>query len=555
MSNRPGRDALLEILCAEDVRYIFGNPGTTEGAIMHALEGCPDLEYVLVAQEGVAMGMADGYARETGKPAFVNLHIETGLSNGLSLLVNAFAGGTPLVLTSVNSDMSKVAEGRTDLVDLTRPFTKWGAEVTHADHLSAVMRRAFRVAKTPPTGPTYVSIAQNALDESTSASISPSGELDTRISADTELVASAARMLVEANHPVLLVGDRVAQYGAVDAAVAFAEQIGAEVYGASYPEMMFPTTHDQWVGLLPPYVPFYRDALAKADVVVAVGVRVFHDFFRAATDVLPEGAKLIQIDIIQDEISRTEVADVGVWSDLGLGLSDLRTAAREQYTPEQQTAVTGRIQRLSESAADRRRASVATPQSGSSDEPMPVGLMMSGIADALPQNAIIVDDSVSSRMDFHAAVTFDENRCVHAERAGGAIGWGMGAALGVSLGAPGRPVIAVVGDGSAMMTVQALWTAATYRIPIVYVICNNASYRVLKVNLKRWFGEVLGDPDTQSRYLGMDFANPFDFASIARSFGVPAERVEDASEVAAAVRRALAVEGPALVDVVIDGGV
>ena len=127
MPTRPGRDALLEVLEAEGVRYIFGNPGTTEGAIMHALEGHPDLEYILVAQEGVAMGMADGYARESGRPAFVNLHIETGLSNGLSLMCNAYAGGTPLVLTAANSSIGKVAEGRTDLVDLAATLQRSGA--------------------------------------------------------------------------------------------------------------------------------------------------------------------------------------------------------------------------------------------------------------------------------------------------------------------------------------------------------------------------------------------------------------------------------------------
>ena len=143
----------MEVLEAEGVQYIFGNPGTTEGAIMHALEGYPDLEFILVAQEGVAVGMADGYARESGRPGFVNLHIETGLSNGLSLMCNAYAGGTPMVVTAANSSIGKVAEGRTDLVDLARPFSKWGAEVTNADQLPAVMRRAFREAKTPPTGP------------------------------------------------------------------------------------------------------------------------------------------------------------------------------------------------------------------------------------------------------------------------------------------------------------------------------------------------------------------------------------------------------------------
>ena len=555
MSARPGREVLLEILKAEGVRYIFGNPGTTEGAIMHALETCGDLEYFLVTQEGVAMGMADGYARESGQPAFVNLHIETGLSNGLSLLFNASAGGTPMVLTSANSDVDKVAEGRTDLVELTRPFTKWGAEVTRADQLGRVMRRAFRTAKTPPTGPTYVSIAQNVLDELTDDEVIASGDLGTAVAADQSMIETAAHVLVGAKRPALLVGDRVAQYGAVKPAVALAELVGAAVYGVSYPAMVFPTSHDHWQGLLPPYVPFYREALADVDVLVAVGARVFHDFFKAATDVLPADAQLIQIDINQDEIARTEPVDVGIWADPGRALQGLCLAVAAVQTDAQKATVVHRSALLASSSADRRRQADHGAQVGGLDRPMSVASMMAALNEALPDEVILVDDSVSARMDLHAAVCFDERRRVHAERAGGAIGWGMGATLGVSLGAPGVPVVGVIGDGSAMMTIQALWTAMTYQLPVVYVICNNASYRILKVNLQRWFTDVLDDPSASSKYLGMDFDRPFDLAAIAQAFGVSAERVEDEDEVAPAIRRALALGGPALIDVVVDGSV
>ena len=323
MPIRAGRDALLEVLEAEGVRYIFGNPGTTEGAIMHALEGHPDLEYILVAQEGVAMGMADGYARESGRPAFVNLHIETGLSNGLSLMCNAYAGGTPLVLTAANSSIGKVAEGRTDLVDLARPFSKWGAEVTNADQIPAVMRRAFREAKTPPTGPTFVSLAQNALDEMTDVRVAPSGDLSTAIIPDPKSIQAAAELLASAERPALLVGDRVAQYGAVEQMVRVAELLGTPVYGASYPTMMFPTTHPQWMHQLPPYAGLYRDAFAETDVLLAVGARVFHDFFAPATGILSDSARLVHLDINQDAIGRIEPTDVGIWSDVALGLDEL----------------------------------------------------------------------------------------------------------------------------------------------------------------------------------------------------------------------------------------
>ena len=551
MPTRPGRDALLEVLEAEGVRYIFGNPGTTEGAIMHALEGHPDLEYILVAQEGVAMGMADGYARESGRPAFVNLHIETGLSNGLSLMCNAYAGGTPLVLTAANSSIGKVAEGRTDLVDLARPFSKWGAEVTNADQIPSVMRRAFREAKTPPTGPTFVSLAQNALDEMTAVRVAPSGDLSTAIVPDPKSIQAAAELLASAERPALLVGDRVAQYGAVEQTVRVAELLGTPVYGASYPTMMFPTTHPQWMHQLPPYAGLYREAFAETDVLLAVGARVFHDFFAPATGILSGSARLVHLDINQDAIGRIEPTDVGIWSDVALGLDEIYAGVSELQTPAQADAARRRAESLAAGYAGRR----ASPPAMDGARPMPSTAMMAGLGEGLPDDVIVVDDSISCRPDLHAAVTFDQRRRVQAERAGGAIGWGMGGALGVALAAPDQRVVAVIGDGSAMLTVQALWTAAAYQIPVVYCICNNAGYRVLKLNLRRWFGDVLHEPDRPSQYIGMDLDQPFDLAAIAQAMGVPAERVEDSTRVAPALTQALHRNGPTLLDIIIDGTV
>ena len=518
---------------------------------MHALEGHPDLEYILVAQEGVAMGMADGYARESGRPAFVNLHIETGLSNGLSLMCNAYAGGTPLVLTAANSSIGKVAEGRTDLVDLARPFSKWGAEVTNADQIPAVMRRAFREAKTPPTGPTFVSLAQNALDEMTDVRVAPSGDLSTAIVPDPKSIQAAAELLSSAERPALLVGDRVAQYGAVEQMVRVAELLGTPVYGASYPTMMFPTTHPQWMHQLPPYVGLYRESFAQTDVLLAVGARVFHDFFAPATGILSDGARLIHLDINQDAIGRIEPTDVGVWSDVAQGLDELYAALSEVQTSAQAAAARARAQRLAAGYARRR----APPRPADDTRPMPSTAMMAGLAEGLPDDVIVVDDSISCRPDLHAALTFDQRRRVQAERAGGAIGWGMGGALGVALASPDKRVVAVIGDGSAMLTVQALWTAAAYQIPVVYCICNNAGYRVLKLNLRRWFGDVLHEPDRPSQYIGMDLDQPFDLAAIAQAMNVPAERIESPNRIAPALTQALHRNGPTLLDIIIDGSV
>ena len=357
----------------------------------------------------------------------------------------------------------------------------------------------------------------------TDVRVAPSGDLSTAIVPDPKSIQAAAELLASAERPALLVGDRVAQYGAVEQMVRVAELLGMPVYGASYPTMMFPTSHPQWMHQLPPYAGLYRDAFAETDVLLAVGARVFHDFFAPATGILSDGARLVHLDINQDAIGRIEPTDVGIWSDVALGLDELFAAVSEVQSSAQAASAQARAQRLAAGYASRR----APPQAAGDTRPMPSAAMMAGLAEGLPDDVIVVDDSISCRPDLHAAVTFDQRRRVQAERAGGAIGWGMGGALGVALAAPDQRVVAVIGDGSAMLTVQALWTAAAYQIPVVYCICNNAGYRVLKLNLRRWFGDVLHEPDRPSQYIGMDLDQPFDLAAIAQAMGVPAERVED----------------------------
>ena len=243
MPKMTGKKALLEMLTAEGVEYIFGNPGTSETAIMHALEDYPNLQYILATQEGVAMGAADAYARATGKPAFINLHIETGLANGISLLHNAAAGGTPLVLTAGNKDMRKLIEGRTPLAEMVKLFTKWSVELTHPEQIPGAVRKAFDEARTPPTGPTFIAFSANSLDGEAEMEIVPNNEGYFRTSPDKNSIATASKILLSSKNPIMLVGDRVAQSKASEEAVKLAEYIGAPVYAAYYSEMNFPSKH------------------------------------------------------------------------------------------------------------------------------------------------------------------------------------------------------------------------------------------------------------------------------------------------------------------------
>lgn len=549
-----GKRALMEMLRAEGVQYIFGNPGTSEGPILDALEDYPDIRYMLVTQEGAAMGMADAYARYRGAPAFVNLHIETGLANGISLLANAAEGGTPLVLTSANKDIRKLAEGRTDLVEMVRQFCKWSAEVTHPEQVPAVMRRAFNEAKTPPTGPTYIAFSANALDDEADVEIAPSPEGYFRIAPDARAVQAAADALAAASNPALLVGDRVGQSDAADQAARLAETLGAKVYAVSYSHLNFPTSHPQFLGMISPAMPDGRAALASADAVVAVGANVFPTYFHFSGRVLSADATLIHIDSAPAEIGKSEPTDIGIHADPQIALAQLTDALEAAMSGSAKEAAKGRAAAAADAKAAQSAAWRARLKERWDISPMSAERMMSEIAAALPDDAIIVDDAVTTRAAIFGAMDFDERGSLLGIT-GGALGWGMGGALGVKLAAPDRPVVAVVGDGSSMMTVQALWTAANANIPVVYVICSNNAYRVLKLNMNLYKTHILGERSPKSRYIAMDFPTPLNIAGIAEAMGVDSSRIQDPADIAPALARAIALGKPAVLDIAIDGAV
>ena len=163
-----GKHIVMKMLQAEGVKYIFGNPGTTETPFLDAVQDYPDIQYMLATQEAPAIGMADAYARATGRPSFAKLHVAGGLANGISMLYDAYRGGTPMVLTAGQSDTRMLLQEPTlsgNLVEMTRQYTKWSFEVHHAKDIPEAMRRAFKIAKTPPTGPVFLALPWNVLDE------------------------------------------------------------------------------------------------------------------------------------------------------------------------------------------------------------------------------------------------------------------------------------------------------------------------------------------------------------------------------------------------------
>ncbi len=548
-----GKQALLEMLKAEGVDHIFGNPGTSEGPIIDLLGDYPEFRYILTLQESVAVGMGEAYARSTGRASFVSLHVDSGLANGVALMLDALNTGTPMVVTSANYDARKVNETMTDLAQLVRPVTKWSVELTLPDQIPSTMRRAFNEANTHPKGPVYVGFSSNALEGMAEMNIVPSRPAYDATHPNPEGIAQAASLLLNSSRPMMLVGDRLSEDDALDEAVELAELMGLPVYQAGGAEVAFPTTHPQYQGGLSLRVAGQRAALQQVDLVLAVGADPFAELFYWGDVILPPEAKLVHIDPSPSRIGRSEPTDVGIVGHCGLALDDLTEALKERLSAADQPEIDQRRDRTVTEARHNRQAFDESQAEKWDHAPMTPARMMSEVAAAIPHNAIVVDDSISNRGVMRHYFKGKRRGDLRAVR-GQSIGGGIGATMGTQCANPDRPVFGIIGDGSAMMTVQGLWTAANDNIPCIFVICNNGSYRVLKVNFSIYQKEVLELPETSGgRLMYSDFGTPFNMAAIANSMGVHGERITDPADIKPAVDRAVASGKPALLDIVIDG--
>ena len=553
MARLTGARALIETLVSEGVEMIFGNPGTTELALMHALRDEARLRYVLVLQEAVAVGMADGYARASGKVPFVNLHTVPGLANGLSVLYNLHYGGSPLVLTAGSQD-SRLALREPwlsgDLVSLARPLTKWSVEVQQAAELPRVLHRAFKVAAQPPQGPVFISLPQDVLMREEEIPLLAPTSVYERLRPDTRALESAAAALTAARAPLVLVGGGVDRVGAHQEVVPFAERLGAPVYTTWITGLQFPTDHPLWGGVIDLWTEAGRDLLHNADLVFAIGTEVFQQMGYHERPLLAEGARLVHLHDNPAELGKNEPS-IAVQGDVREALCELLPLFDERLDDSARRAAEARRAEVEGSLGTAREARRARLYEGWDERPIRVGRLMSELLRAMPSDAVLVDDAITSGGALKELVSLSRPGSYYNTRGGGSLGWGIGSALGVALAQPGREVVAVLGDGTALMVIQGLWSAAEHRLPVKFVLCNNASYRILKLNAQRLFGEAARAPMP-----GMDFDQPrLDFVQISEGFGVPASRVEDPAALPAALRELFALRGPALLDVAIDSSV
>ena len=383
--------------------------------------------------------------------------------------------------------------------------------------------------------------------------IVPSSKVHDSYRPDPEGIEAALSLIMAAKRPMMMVGDRVSEDHANDLAVELAELMGFPVHQSRGAEVSFPTTHPQFFGNHSLRVTSSREELLQTDLVLAIGMDAMDELFYWGDIILGENTRLVHIDPIPGRAGRSEPTDVGIVSHCGLAIEELIRSIKPLLTPELENEVDGRRIEVVAAAAQKRKAFDDSVTAKWNNNPMTPARMMSELAEALPDNAIVVDDSISNRATMRHYFQAQKRGDLRAFR-GQSIGGGIGVTMGTQVANPDQPVFGIIGDGSALMTIQGLWTAANDNIPCIFVICNNGMYRVLKMNFDVYQREILQQKESAGENLPYsDFPTPFDVAAIANSMGVHGERITDPSEIAPAVQRAVASGKPAVLDIVIDG--
>ncbi len=551
-----GKQVFMEGLIAHGVEYIFGNPGTTESPILDALLDYPQLRYIVALHEGVALGAASYYAQASGKPGVVNVHVAPGLGNSLGMLYNAFKARAPLVVTAGQQDTRLRLRGPVlghDLVAMAAPLTKWSVQVERADEFALILHRALKIATDPPAGPVFVALPIDVLEQETDLAPFPPGQLYRTPDPDAAGIRAAAELLLGSRRPAIVVGDDAA--GAAAEVAALAEQLGAAVWCEGIrARQVVPSAHPNFRLGLPFDAVGIRKALDGADVVLLVGGPFFEEVWYAPGSPLPPAAAAIQVESAPERLAHNLPVSVGLVSHPRAALAALRAAIERSERGQSRAfreAAAQRNDALRALKAQEAQAQRARAAKRWDHAPISVPRLVAELEATLPPDAIVVDESITASIDLARTVQFERPGDYVGARGGG-IGQALPGALGVKLAHPDRPVVALSGDGSAMYSIQALWTAAHHDLAVVFVILNNREYRILKHNMDTYRQRFGAKPDRG--YPNMDLVSPdLGFVDLARGMGVEAMRVTTPGELRPALAKALGAGRPFLLDVSIEG--
>ena len=551
MAHLFGRQAFSALLLDEGVTHLFGNPGTTELPIMQALPDYPGLQFILGLQEAVVVAMADGYARASKKLTAANVHVAPGLGNAMGALYNAKFSGSPMILTAGQQEQG---HGLLEpllyepLPAMAAPLVKWSTEVTRLQDLPRTLRRAAKVAMSYPTGPVFISLPGDILNEAAELDMGRRVRIDPRVRPSDEAVRDIAQALLSARNPVLIAGQELATHDCFDAAAALADFLGAAVYQESVPyRASFPSAHPNYMGMLTRSQEQVRATLAPYDVVLCLGADLLRMSVYSPTEPLPEHSRVIHISERSWELGKNYTTESAICANVRDTLAALLPALQQLAPSAFVQAAAQRCERLAQDNWRTRRAKAAAIVASQADaQPITPANLMWRITEQLPQDAIVVEEALTSTQPLPQFLHQHDPSSWFGLASGG-LGFAIPGAVGISLAKPGRPVVAIVGDGSAMYGIQGLWTAAHLKLPITYVIANNRGYRIIKERLVAMQGS--------NRFIGMDIRDPeIQFVALAESMGLSATRISDPRDLGDALKAAMASGRPNLIEVAVADG-
>ena len=552
MNRITGRSAFLAVLKDEGITHLFGNPGTTELPIMHALKEYPDLTYVMAMQESLVVAIADGFSRASGRLVACNVHVAPGLGNAMGALYNAKFTGTPMILTAGQQEqghglMEPMLYG--PLVRIAEPLVKWAVEVTRLEDLPRILRRAAKVATTPPTGPVFISLPGDILNSEAGVDLGRSTRVDTRVKPSDEALQALVWRILRAERPVIIAGDEIVKSDALDEAALLSMTLGCPAYQQSVAYgAHFLSESPCFMGVVSRVQKQTRDMLAAYDLMIVLGADPLRMSVHSEVDPLPNGMSIVQIGLVEWDLAKNYPAEIALKADVKETLRVLIPALRAAGGAALDKRAKNGITALASKNWTARRTKLVDELAKNRDcSPIDPDWLTLQLVEAMPANAILVDEGLTAARHMSALRPNRDRYGYHALASGG-IGWGLPASVGVSLANPDRPVVCYSGDGSAMYSIQALWTAAHHKLSLTVVIVNNGGYRIIKQRLLAFHHD--------DHFVGMDFVDPpVDFTGIANALGLEAIRITKAKDVTPALASAFGRPGAKLIEVVVEGSV